>query len=84
MIILNFKMTSQDRHTAVEINWRIPQGSVLGLLLYNIFMNDIFIEKSEIFNFSDDNVLYSSGKNFSNIKKTILFMISKIFWSGLK
>ena len=38
----------------------IPQGLILGLILLNIFINDIFIiiEQSAICNFAYDNTLY--------------------------
>ena len=44
-----------------EIRRGIPQGLILGLILFNIFINDIFmiIEQSAICNFADDNTLYS-------------------------
>ena len=44
-----------------KIRRGIPRGSILGLNLFNMFINDIFmiIEQSAICNFADDNTLYS-------------------------
>ena len=43
----------------------IPRGSVPGSILFNNFINDIFlfIEKSDTCNFADDNTLFSCGDN---------------------
>ena len=58
-----------DRKQRVKIGndrskWRplekgVPQGSILGPLLFNIFINDMFyfIEKCVLYNFADDNSL---------------------------
>ena len=37
----------------------VPQGSILGLILFNIFINDLFyfVEGSNLHNFADDNTL---------------------------
>ena len=52
----------------------IPQGSILGPLLFNIFINDIFmiVEQSDICNFADDNTVYSCGKSLTDIKENLV------------
>ena len=47
--------------SAKEISIGIPQGSVLGPLLFNIFINDLFLieMESDICNFADDTTIYA-------------------------
>ena len=43
------------------------QSSILGFLIFSVFINDLimFVEKSDICNFADDNILYKSGPRLS-------------------
>ena len=72
-----------DRYQAVELNGAtssrqsitcgVPQGSILGPLLFLIYITDMHLSvlSSTVFHFADDTNLMCSGKTFRKLKKVL-------------
>ena len=75
-----FTMINNTKSTTKEIKYGVPQGSVLGPLLFLIYINDMnkAITHSKIKHFADDtNILYSS-KSLKDINKKINHDLSNL------
>jgi hypothetical protein len=57
----------------LENKWGVPQGSVLGPILYLLYVNDIknAVRKCNIKLFADDTVLYYVGSSVEDVEETV-------------
>ena len=62
-----------ERSTECQIKSGVPQGSLLGVLLFNIYLNYIFDSvDADLFNFADDNNLSSVGPTMNEAKPLLI------------
>lgn len=50
-----------------ELLYGVPQGSVLGPVLFNIYLNDLFYQLVDVCNFADDTTLYACDVELKNV-----------------